>query len=515
MSLVLLLARVLLTGVFVTAGLAKLADLSGSHQALRDFGVPARLARPLGLLLPLAELVVAVALLPTNSAWWAALGALALLLLFVIGISYNLTHGRTPDCHCFGQVYSKPIGWPTLLRNLLLAALAGVVVGFGRTNAGLGVLEWVAVLTVAQRIELLAGIILAAVLVVEGWFLLHILGQQGRLLLRLEELEARAALQAAPSTAASAPAGELPLGSQAPALRLPGLSGETITLDVLRARGKPVLLLFSDPGCGPCIALLPEIGRWQRDYSGKVTLALISRGSAEANRSKTTEHGITQVLLQHDREVTTAYQATGTPSAVLIRPDGTIGSSLAQGADAIRALVAGAIGLPVLHTAQSLPGPANGASNGLPVRANQPSRPVIPNIGDPATDFSLPDLSGHAMRLSDFRGSLMLVLFWRPSCGFCQRMLPELKAWEAQPPQGAPKLLVISTDSVQDNQAMGLRSPIVLDQEGMRVGGTFGANGTPMAVLVDEEGKIASEIMAGAPAVLALARASSAQPATS
>ena len=33
----------------------------------------------------------------------------------------------------------------------------------------------------------------------------------------------------------------------------------------------------------------------------------------------------------------------------------------------------------------------------------------------------------------------------------------------------------------------------------------FGANGTPMAVLIDEEGKIASEVAAGAPAVLALA----------
>src|SRR5260370_2268013 len=34
-----------------------------------------------------------------------------------------------------------------------------------------------------------------------------------------------------------------------------------------------------------------------------------------------------------------AYQASGTPSGVLIRPDGTIGSRLAQGADAIRALI--------------------------------------------------------------------------------------------------------------------------------------------------------------------------------
>ena len=68
MDLMLLVARVILALVFVVAGLAKLADRAGARQALRDFGVPAALATPLGSLLPLAELAVAVALLPTRSA---------------------------------------------------------------------------------------------------------------------------------------------------------------------------------------------------------------------------------------------------------------------------------------------------------------------------------------------------------------------------------------------------------------------------------------------------------------
>jgi len=58
---------------------------------------------------------------------------------------------------------------------------------------------------------------------------------------------------------------------------------------------------------------------------------------------------------------------------------------------------------------------------------------------------------------------------------------------------------------VADNKAMGLRSTVVLDKGGINVGSKFGAGGTPMAVLVDAEGKIASELAAGAPAVLALA----------
>jgi hypothetical protein len=64
--------------------------------------------------------------------------------------------------------------------------------------------------------------------------------------------------------------------------------------------------------------------------------------------------------------------------------------------------------------------------------------------------------------------------------------------------------LVVSTGTVEANKVMGLRSPVVLDQ-GFSMGNTFGATGTPMAVLVDTAGKMASELAAGAPAVLALA----------
>src|SRR3954469_18673670 len=131
MQIVLLTARLLLSAVFGVAGLAKLADPAGSRQALLDFGVPRVLAPVLGVLLPLAELAVAVALLPLASAWYGALGALSLLLLFVFGIALNLARGRSPACHCFGQLSSSPAGWTTLARNVVLAAIAGLVAWSG------------------------------------------------------------------------------------------------------------------------------------------------------------------------------------------------------------------------------------------------------------------------------------------------------------------------------------------------------------------------------------------------
>jgi uncharacterized membrane protein YphA (DoxX/SURF4 family) len=190
MDAALLIARLVLAGVFTLAGVAKLSDLKGSRQAIRDFGVPSAIAAPLGLVLPLAELGVAAILLPASTAWWGALGALGLLSVFVVGISINLARGRTPECHCFGQLHSAPAGWKTLARNGALAAVAGFVLWKGYDGgAGPSALSWLGALSTAQLLGLLGGVLVLALLAGQWWFLVHLLRQNGRLLVRLEALE--------------------------------------------------------------------------------------------------------------------------------------------------------------------------------------------------------------------------------------------------------------------------------------------------------------------------------------
>jgi thiol-disulfide isomerase/thioredoxin len=344
-----------------------------------------------------------------------------------------------------------------------------------------------------------------------------LLGQNGRLLVRIEALEANVASVAgmpSPNGVAHQAEEGLPVGSQAPAFSLSGLFGETLTLDALRASGKPVMLLFTDPNCGPCTELLPQIGRWQEEHFGKLTIALISRGTAEENRAKSSEHGLTSVLLQEDWEVSDAYEARGTPSAVLVQPDGTIASPVAGGSESIGTLVTQAVsGAPIRFPAQ----PTAPASQGEPcpncgkVHPNGDAAPAMaagPKVGESAPHLKPPDLKGKNVNLARFKGNETLVIFWNPGCGFCQQMLPDIKEWEKNMPEGAPKLLVVSAGSEEVNKAMGLSSPVVLD-EGFETGRAFGASGTPSAVLVDAKGKIASEVAVGGPAVLDLVKASS------
>ena len=137
----------------------------------------------------------------------------------------------------------------------------------------------------------------------------------------------------------------LAIGTRAPDFELPWISGGSATLRGLLESNRPLLLVFSDPGCGPCNALLPELGRLQRVHFSTLNITFISSGDLDANRAKAREFRLSQVLLQKQHEVATRFQYAGTSSAVLIGADGLMASPVVAGADALRALVARTVSL--------------------------------------------------------------------------------------------------------------------------------------------------------------------------
>src|SRR5262249_24462708 len=103
MDTALLLARLILSALFVTARVAKLLDREGSREGLKGFGLPDSIAKPGAIALPVIEIAVAALLIPATTAWFGGIIALVLLAAFIAGIAYNMSRGRHPDCHCFGQ----------------------------------------------------------------------------------------------------------------------------------------------------------------------------------------------------------------------------------------------------------------------------------------------------------------------------------------------------------------------------------------------------------------------------
>jgi thiol-disulfide isomerase/thioredoxin len=494
MQIILLLARLVLCATFAVAGVAKLADPANARKALGDFGVPGPLAGPVAVLLPLVEIATAFVLVPVPSAWFGAVAAFALLTLFSLAIALNLVQGRRPECNCFGQIASKPIGWWTLARNVALMATAGLVVWRGSVDPGASTVRWIGALTTAERVGVFGGALGLGLLAAMVALTLQLLRQQGRLLLRFDAIESRLNV-GSPSVAenwAQSQVG-LPIGTLAPAFALKTLNGESIALNRLTAEGKPTLLLFTNPNCGPCEALLPEIAQWQGQLAAALTIAIVTEGAAKDVRAKIAAGGLDFVLLQRQREVADAYQAWGTPAALLVAADGSIASFVAQGADAIRSLVAQAAGgVPVAR--------ANGhGANGQGFN----TAPTV-TIGEKPPSLRLPDHNGTPRAVSSLHGRPTLLLFWNPGCGFCQQMLNDLRARDADAPNDAPALLVISSGTAEEARAMDLRAPVLLDRD-LRAATTFGAGGTPMAILLDAKGRIASGVVGGAEAVLALA----------
>lgn len=185
-----------------------------------------------------------------------------------------------------------------------------------------------------------------AALAFTAWVAYNLLRQNGRALLRIDALEAdieRLVLAAeAPSPKVDGDrslarsrinrSGLRP-GTPAPPFTLPRLDGGELSLSDYR--GRRVLLVFSDPDCGPCDLLAPKLERFART-TPDVNVVMVSRGDPERNRRKASQHGLTfPVVLQHKWKLSREYAMFATPIGYLIDEEGRVGADVAVGMDAI------------------------------------------------------------------------------------------------------------------------------------------------------------------------------------
>ncbi len=193
---------------------------------------------------------------------------------------------------------------------------------------------------------LAAGVTLLSLLLgAVCWVLYALLRQNGRLLLRMDALET--AIAAGNGTGAGRVPADRSLersrieraglapGTPAPDFRLPTLDGGEATPGDYA--GRWFVLVFSDPECAPCTALLPRLERTAR--GSEIAVLLISRGDADVNRRKLAAVGVTlRTALQRHWEVSRLYAKFATPIGYLVDPRGRIADNVAAGAEAILAL---------------------------------------------------------------------------------------------------------------------------------------------------------------------------------
>ena len=368
-----------------------------------------------------------------------------------------------------------------------------------------------------------------------GWLGWQLLRQNGRLLLRPDDLEKR--LDDLAFGGAEEAEG-LPVGTEAPAFELPDLDGEHRSL--AQFRDQPLLLIFFNPDCGFCRELMPKLkekaesGKQKAEMeiggrSDRPLVLIVSTGDAKKNRQFFAEHNVScPVLLQDDGEVAKAYQAHGTPTGYLVSAEGKIASGLAVGAEVLLALAEGKSEIRNLKSEQDQRLLTSAATNGAGRASRFSARSVAGSKikrdglkgGTTAPDFRLPRLDGRGeLTLSEMRGRRVLLVFSSPNCGPCNTLAPELEKFyrqnkhDARPPAGegnpatAVEVVMISKGEPKENRAKvkehGLTFTVVLQQQ-WEISRQYAMFATPIAYLIDEAGVITHDVAVGVEPILEL-----------
>lgn len=114
-------ARVVIAGLFLYAGVTKLQDPAAFAQEIDHYELLPWLAPYLAVSLPAVELVLGLALLLGPDPWYraAALACGGFMAVFTFAASYALYRDLNIDCGCFGSG-SGPITWLTIVRDVAL-----------------------------------------------------------------------------------------------------------------------------------------------------------------------------------------------------------------------------------------------------------------------------------------------------------------------------------------------------------------------------------------------------------
>ena len=139
-------------------------------------------------------------------------------------------------------------------------------------------------------------------------------------------------------------------------------------------------------------------------------------------------------------------------------------------------------------------------------------------VGQPVPDFTLKDIDGKNVSLSDFRGKTVLLLFWASWCPDCRAEIPQIKAMHTLANPNNVVFVSVSFDRdidtwkqfVPDNALPGVQ---LFDPEGMKeskIGQAYHIKWIPSMYVIDPQGKVVlGTVMAGKAASILLGAPSS------
>ncbi len=153
----------------------------------------------------------------------------------------------------------------------------------------------------------------------------------------------------------------------------------------------------------------------------------------------------------------------------------------------------------VMCVMTTLMGCDSGYSSGLSEVSSNDSQLQVkrgwPTIGSPSPPFTLKNMEGKSVSLSDFSGKVILLNFWATWCGPCRVEMPAMEALYREMHSHGLEIVAVSVDAQgievtkPFQEAMGLTFPILHDPE-YEVGLAYGARTLPISYVIDRKGII-------------------------
>jgi len=123
-----LIVRVVIGGIFIVAGAAKMGHFAEFAQQIAAFRIlPQPLVAPMAVLMPFVEIVVGACLVAGFSTRVAAWIAVALLFVFDVAIASAVVRGLHLNCGCFGPNDATVTTWAEVGRDAIFVVLALLV----------------------------------------------------------------------------------------------------------------------------------------------------------------------------------------------------------------------------------------------------------------------------------------------------------------------------------------------------------------------------------------------------
>jgi peroxiredoxin len=114
--------------------------------------------------------------------------------------------------------------------------------------------------------------------------------------------------------------------------------------------------------------------------------------------------------------------------------------------------------------------------------------------GQPAPDFVLKSASGTNLRLSEYRGNVVMINFWATWCGPCRQEMPLLNDLYSRYGRVGFSLLGVNIDddsrrAMDMAEELGVTFPVLFDER-KEVSRLYQVEAMPVTVLVDRTGKV-------------------------